>query len=354
MPNRATLHSIEYFLPTKKLSNATLAEEFPEWSIEKIYQKTGIDTRCISEPEELASDLGCKAALRLFAAQPDLQNKTDYLLFCSQSLDYPLPTTACIMQERLGLPTHIGAIDLPLGCSGFVYGLGIAKALIETEQANGVLLITAETYSKYIDKSDRSVRTIFGDAGAAAFISGDDRTAEQSIGPFVYGTDGRGASNLIVQPTGTRKPGLRSDSFAADISHENTGASAHLHMNGAEIFTFTLQAVPNAVDQLLQKAGRTLNDIDLFVFHQANEFMLKHLRNKIGIPPEKFIVFLESCGNTVSCSIPIALCEAQKQGRVNVGDTIMVVGFGVGYSWAASLLTWNTSATPAIADCSGK
>ena len=336
----ATVQAIEYFLPEPKLSNLTLSEEFPGWSVEKIFQKTGIDTRRICRPEETASDLGCKAAQQLLAKKPVSSKNIDYLIFCSQSLDYPLPTTACLIQSRLGLPTHIGAVDLPLGCSGFVYGLGVAKGLIESDQARSVLLITAETYSKYIRKSDRSVRTIFGDAGAAALITAEESGGTPSIGPFVYGTDGRGAPNLIVRPTGSRPPLAPKHATPGENPPSDPKDNGYLHMNGAEIFTFTLETVPKAVKQLLEKSKHRLENIDLFIFHQANEFMLKHLRDKIGLPEEKFFIFLASCGNTVSCSIPIALREAQKKGRLKSGHTVMIVGFGVGYSWAAALVTW--------------
>lgn len=337
---RASLELIEYVLPDTVLTNEALSEEFPDWSVDKIRAKTGIDSRRIARPDELASDLGCRAAEALFAVRPNLRSEIDYLVFCSQSLDYPLPTTACLVQSRLGLSTDSGAIDLPLGCSGFVYGLGLAKGLIETRQARNILLITAETYSRYIRAADRSVRTIFGDAGAASLITANEHVDRDPLGPFVYGTDGRGGENLIVRPAGSRPPLAQCGENSPQSSRATNTPSGFLYMNGAEIFTFTLKSVPAAITTLLDRSGRSLEDIDLFVFHQANEFMLNHLRDKIGIPMEKFFVFLASCGNTVSCSIPIALREAENAGRLRFGATVMVVGFGVGYSWAASLLRW--------------
>lgn len=342
---QASLEVIEYVLPDVVVTNDALAREFPEWSVEKIRAKTGIDSRRIVAEGELASDLGCRAAEALLSARPMLRSEIDYLLFCSQSLDYPLPTTACLMQSRLGLSTATGAIDLPLGCSGFVYGLGLAKGLIETGQARNILLITAETYSRYIHAADRSVRTIFGDAGAASLITANGSVDCETLGPFVYGTDGRGAGNLIVRPAGSRSPVAHSGEPAQELSEPSSVPCGFLHMNGSEVLTFTLQSVPVAIKMLLARSERSLEDIDLFVFHQANEFMLNRLRDKVGIPAEKFFVFLASCGNTVSCSIPIALREAEKAGRLRFGNTVMLVGFGVGYSWAATLLRWMPTET---------
>jgi 3-oxoacyl-[acyl-carrier-protein] synthase-3 len=248
------------------------------------------------------------------------------LLLCTQSPDYLLPSSACLLQERLGLPTSVAAFDFNLGCSGFVYGLGIAKGLIETGQAKNVLLLTADTYSKHLNANDRSVRTLFGDAAAATLISAA-ALPSPAIGPFVYGTDGRGAGHLIVKNSAMR----RDDASAP---------KGTLHMNGPEIFTFTLKAVPACVAGLCAKAGITMSEVDLFVFHQANAYMLEHLRDKMDIPPEKFVLCVKDCGNTVGATIPIALHEAVKNGNLKPGMNVMLVGFGVGLSWAATMVRW--------------
>lgn len=335
---QAAIRAIEYYLPEKVLSNDDLALQFPEWGVEKIANKTGISVRHIAEDTEFASDLGYKAALRLFDTGICQAKDVDYLLFCTQSPDYFLPTTACILQSRLGIPMTSGALDFNLGCSGFVYGLGMAKGLIETGQAQHVLLITAETYSKFIHPADKSNRTLFGDAAAATLISGVDNTSNlPAIGPFLYGTDGRGADNLIVKTGGMRYP---KDSVSSDLHGSSHPNSSNLYMNGPEIFAFTLSTVPQAVEGLLRKSAIELEDVDLFVFHQANSHMLTHLRKKIGIPEHKFLLALDGCGNTVSSTIPIALRAAQSQGLLVDGARMMVVGFGVGYSWAAALLQW--------------
>jgi 3-oxoacyl-[acyl-carrier-protein] synthase-3 len=211
--------------------------------------------------------------------------------------------------------------------------------LIETDQAQGVLLITAETYSKFIHPGDKSVRTLFGDAGAATLVRGVAGDGE-FIGPFVYGTDGSGAGNLIVPTGGMRRRAAPADEEPALDADGNLRTSANLYMNGPEIFIFTLRAVPKLVQELLSRSGKELADIDLFVFHQANLYMLEHLRKKLKIPAEKFFVGMRECGNTVSCTIPIALKQAAGQGRLKAGDLVMLVGFGVGYSWGATLVRW--------------
>jgi len=333
----AALSAIEYYLPAAKLSTADLSAEFPEWAPEKIDEKTGIHERHLAAPGECSSDLAVAAAQKLFASGACKPESIDYVLLCTQSPDYFLPTTACLVQDRLGIPTTAGALDFNLGCSGYIYGLGLAEGLISSRQASNVLLLTAETYSKFLHPRDRSVRTIFGDAAAATWLTADD---SPSIGPFVYGTDGSGGPNLIVPAGGSRRPRTAESAIAVEDESGNVRSADNLYMNGAEIFNFTLDAVPKSVEALLKKALLSLSDIDLFVFHQANKYMLEHLRKRLKIAPEKFPVSMRNCGNTVSCTIPIALKQSDLEGRLAEGALVMLVGFGVGYSWGATLLRW--------------
>lgn len=329
---KANIKAISYYLPEEVLSNDLINKEFPEWDIEKISSKTGINSRHISAKDEFSSDMAVKAAERLFAEHNIDKSTIDYLLFCTQSPDYFLPTTACIIQDKLGLNTSIGALDFNLGCSGFVYGLSLAKGLIAGEMAKNVLLITSETYSKFIHHKDKSNKTIFGDAAAATLISSEEGFC--SLGKFIFGTDGKGAENLIVKQGGMRFPVSNENE---DISDEfgNVRNDKNLYMNGAEIFNFTGEFVPKLTEAILEKSNLTKEDIDLYIFHQANKYMLNHLRKKIKIPEEKFFIAMEECGNTVSSTIPIALYEAQKQGKLAESKNLILAGFGVGYSWAA-------------------
>jgi 3-oxoacyl-[acyl-carrier-protein] synthase-3 len=335
----AAITATEYYLPDNVVSTESLAAEFPDWSVEKIEAKTGIHERHIAAPEECASDLAVAAARKLFESGACQPADIDYILLCTQSPDYFLPTTACLLQDRLGIPTTAGALDFNLGCSGFVAGLGLAKGLVETGQAARVLLLTAETYSKFLHPQDKSVRTIFGDAAAATLVERVDG-GEPSIGPFVYGTDGSGASNLIVPTGGLRCH--RSPETAVEVQDDagNLRSRDNLFMDGAEIFNFTIRAIPKCVQDLISRAQVALEDIDLFVFHQANQYMLNHLRKRMKIPEERFYIAMRHCGNTVSSTIPIALNHALRDGVLQRGHRVMVVGFGVGYSWAAALLRW--------------
>lgn len=337
----AAVSAIEYFLPETVVSTANLAAEFPEWSVEKIDQKTGIQERHVAGPDECSSDLAVAAAEKLFQSGACEPGSIDFLLLCTQSPDYFLPTTACLVQNRLSIPTSAGALDFNLGCSGFVYGLGLVEGLMQSGQASKVLLITAETYSKFIHPRDKSVRTIFGDAAAATLLTGVD-SESPLIGPFVYGTDGSGGENLIVPSGGLRTARNEQTAVVAEDESGNARSADNLYMNGAEIFNFTLSAVPQSVSAVLAKAGLAIDDIDLFVFHQANRYMLDHLRKRMKIPQEKFFMCMSHCGNTVSSTIPIALKHAACEGRVRDGSTVMLVGFGVGYSWGATLLRWRT------------
>ena len=337
---KAFIKAVEYHLPEVCLDNAQLAKEFPDWTAEKIEAKTGITCRRLAAPEECASDLAVAAAQKLFATGTCQSQDIDYLLLCTQSPDYFLPTTACLLQHRLGLPTACGALDFNLGCSGFVYGLGLAKGLIETAQAKNVLLLTAETYSKFIHPGDKSVRAVFGDAAAATLVSAAEANTDL-IGPFVFGTDGSGAKNLIVPTGGTRRPS-NTDAPVREDAAGNRRTDNNLFMDGPEIFNFTLRVVPQTTSELLARADLKMEDVDHWVFHQANRFMLEHLRKKLNIPSERFPILMANCGNTVSSTIPIVLHELKVQGRLRPGQIIALVGFGVGYSWGATLLRWQT------------
>jgi 3-oxoacyl-[acyl-carrier-protein] synthase-3 len=338
---KAAIRSIAYHLPERVLTNEALSAEFPDWRVEKIRAKTGIDRRHIAAEDECASDLAVAAARRLFDDGGCRPEDVDFLLLCTQSPDYVLPTTACLVQDRLGLRTGIGALDFNLGCSGFVYGLGLAKGLVETGQARSVLLLTAETYSKFLHREDRGCRTVFGDAAAATLIRGfEGIDGPDPIGPFVFGTDGRGAPNLIVATGGARRPRSAATAEPYEDERGNTRVDDCLFMDGPEIFAFTIQVVGPMVDDLLARAGIGRDQVDLFVFHQANRFMLNHLRSQLEIPEERFYLALGQCGNTVSSTIPIALKEAEAAGVLRPGQRVMAVGFGVGYSWGATLLLW--------------
>lgn len=333
----AKIVAVEYYLPQGLLTNDELERVFPDWPASKILEKTGIRERHIAAPGETAADLAFGAASALFAKHDINPAKVDFVILCSQAPDYLLPTTACLLQDRLKLSTACGALDINLGCSGYVYGLSLAKALIESGIRKHVLLLTADTYSKFIHPQDRSVRTLFGDGAAATLVSATELPGA-AIGPFILGTDGSGGDNLIVPAGGARVACDGASAVEYTDASGNTRSRNNLFMDGPEIMNFTLSSVPRVMQELLAAAGKTLDDIDHVIFHQANNFMLQALRKKIKIPEAKFIIEIDTVGNTVSSTIPIAIARACKSGRIKSGDSALLLGFGVGYSWAGTIV----------------
>jgi 3-oxoacyl-[acyl-carrier-protein] synthase-3 len=330
---KAYIKAISYYLPENVLTNEMLVKEFPEWSVEKIAKKIGVKERHIAGENETAKDMAVKAALKLFDEYSIEKEQIDYLLFCTQSPDYYLPTSACLIQHELRLSKNIGALDYNQGCSGYVYGLSLAKGLISGQIAKNVLLLTAETYSKHLHNRDKGNRSIFGDAATATLVT-TEGVAE--IGDFILGTDGAGANNLIVKTGGLRIRNKRNDLHFDE--NNNPVSSDYLYMNGSEIFNFTIDNIPSLVDNILCKNRIEKSDINLFVFHQANKYIISYLRDLMEMEKEKCYINMEDMGNTVSSSIPVALYNAQNENGLH--GHILIAGFGVGYSWGGTILNF--------------
>jgi 3-oxoacyl-[acyl-carrier-protein] synthase-3 len=346
----AAIGPIAIYFPEKVEDNDFLGAQFPKWDMPLIYKKTGVRQRHIAAADQCASDLGVAAAERLFADYDIDRGTIDFLLFCTQTPDYVLPTTSCLMQDRLGLRTSIGALDFNLGCSGFVYGLSLADGLIRSGHARRVLLITAETYSKYIDPTDRSLRTIFGDGAAATLVEPSD---EPSLGAFIFGTDGRGGDTLLVT-----EGGARPKAHAIQPRKRKRWPSS-LYMDGPELVKFSLDVVPPLIDRVLAGAKWTREEVDLYLMHQATLFMLDHLRERLSLDREHTPEALEEYGNTVSSTIPILIRDLRQSGRLRPGKQTLLIGFGVGLSWAgcAWTETWSArqvqASQPAVQQASG-
>ena len=329
----AYIKALIYYLPEQVLTNEELVKGFPDWSIEKIAQKVGVNTRHIASENETAGDMAEKAARKLFDEYHIDPQSIDFILLCTQSPDYFLPSTACILQERLGIPKTAGAFDYNLGCSGCIYGMAVAKGLLSAGIAKNVLLITSETYTKYLHPSDKSNRSIFGDGAAACLIS-TDGFAE--IGDFSLGTDGTGANNLIIK-TGAARHRVMTGKYTID-EEGHVNYDDYLYMNGGNVFNFTLDIVPPMIEDILKKNSLTQDLIDYYVFHQANKFMLNTIRKVCRLPKDNFYVNLEKMGNTVSSSIFISLKDCLEKSRIRKGNTVMIAGFGVGLSWGGTIL----------------
>ncbi|WP_297956615.1 3-oxoacyl-ACP synthase III family protein [uncultured Ruminococcus sp.] len=331
----AGIKAVGYYLPEKLLDNDMIVDMIHTWSSEKIYNKTGIRCRHVAADDETSLDMGYKAAVRLIEDEKISVEDIDLLIFVTQLPDHLLPANACILHGMLGMGPDTAAFDISLGCSGFVYALSVAKSMIESETAHNALLITADTLCRYVNDKDRSLKTLIGDGASATLVS---RTETGGIGSFVLGTEGAGKNSLII-PAGGEKM-QRSQQTSAETADENGNVRSQndLYMNGSEVFDFSLRVVPATVAELLERSAIKLDDIDLFVFHQANMFMLSTLKTVLGISDDRFYVNIENVGNTASSSIPIALSMAMAEGKLRKGMRVMIVGFGVGLSWGGTII----------------
>lgn len=333
---KAYVKHISSYIPKRKLTNKEFVKLFPNYTEDELFEKTGIRERGICEDNEIASDLAVYAAKQLFYETSIDKNDIDFIIFCTQSADFFSPTTACLIQDRLELSMDVGAYDINLGCTGFLYALSIVKGLIETEQANNILLLTCEPLTKMLHPKDKSSRALFGDAAAAILVSNRE---SDGIGKFVFGTDGSKEDIMKVKVGGFRYP-FKSNPDLTEFEDEygNISSPAYFYMKGHDVLQRVIDTVPALVKKILIKEQKDINSIDFFVFHQANFQMLEVLRKILKIPKEKFAIYLENTGNTVSSSIPLALKAAIEENKVKEGDTIMLVAFGVGFSLAATII----------------
>ena len=337
---RSYIKAISYHLPDQVLTNNDLAVKFPDLKIDDLTRLTGVKKRHIAADDETAADLAFEAAKKLFAEHDISPAAIDHIIFCAQGADFITPSTACILQDRLSIPQQAGALDINQGCTGFIYSLSVANGLIATGNARNVLLLTAVNISELIHPDDKSNRAIFGDGASATLVTSNEEASQSGIGDFVFGTDGKGYDAIIIKDGGARFPYLKND--AKDYTDEagNIRNDRNFYMNGSRVFTFSVKMVPNMIRQLLEKSGITENDVDMYVLHQANQIILESIFRKMKIPKEKTLYHLENCGNTVASTIPIALYHAIADGKVNRGDTLVLAGFGVGFSWAACVVNY--------------
>lgn len=330
----STISAISYYLPEAVYSNEAFYSDFPEAAGTSI-AKVGVKKRHLVADGQTASDMALLAAEKLFAEHGIDRSTIDFLLLSTLEHDYYAPSTACVLHGKLGLAKSCGAIDYGLGCSAYVYGLGMADGIMKSMGAKKVLLLTTSVLSHKFHPKDRSSRFVFGDAASATLLTLTDGAG---IGPFSFGTDGTGFDKIIVPDGGVRNP-INADSFTETKDEfGNTTSRAHLNMEGLNIFLFSVRTVPPMISDLLQKANLSPEEIDLYVFHQPNVFLNETLRKKMNIPAEKFVHCMEDFGNTVQATIPIALYESQLNGRLKPGMKVVLAGFGAGLSWAATVV----------------
>ncbi|MCT8954491.1 ketoacyl-ACP synthase III [Pseudomonas lundensis] len=327
--NNIRIKGVACSVPEQVEEVASLCGTFDAESVNKIIGSTGVERRHVVS-DETSSDLCFSAAERLIQDLKIDRSTIDTLIFVSQTHDYTLPATACVLQERLGLSMQTAAFDIGMGCSGYVYGLWTASSFLSGGGSKRVLLLVGDTISKIVSPTDRSVAALFGDAGTATLI---DYEEGAPVIPFVMGTDGRGAHNLIV-PAGAYRDRNGSTSVTTE---EGVRGPFDLYMNGAEIFAFTLARVPALVSALQEANSESGKEIDKYVFHQANRFMLDHLVKRMKLPREKVVLDVKDVGNTSCASIPLAICLNQGRTGGLISGRFLLAGFGVGYSWAGCI-----------------
>ncbi len=334
-------------VPRPRHSFCETPEPFTAEEAAKLHASIGVRARRIAPLHICASDLCAAAAEGLLAQLGWDPASVEVLIFVTQNADYNLPATACVMQKRLGLPTGAACFDVNLGCSGFVYGTWLAGTLLAGSSAGRALLLCGDTSSRHLAPDDRATLPLFGDAGSAVAL---EKAAGTAPIHALVGTDGAGAGNIIIRAGGRRNdltPGLvpRTAEEEAKLA-----ADARVHLNGAEVFAFTLRVVPGLVREALAFAGRTVDDIDHCVMHQANGFMLEHLRKKTKFPEETFLVDMEEFGNTSSASIPLAIAHRLGAPLASASRRLLMAGFGVGWSWGALVAEIGPIPEPDVAE----
>ena len=330
--------AVDFALPEETLTYEELEERFGSEAMKKVLSGAGIRNRRVASPGVCGSDLAYDAASRLLDHHQIDRKSIDLLIFCTQTPDYFLPTTACVLHERLGLERGCACFDMNLGCSQYVYALSVAHGMISAGIASRALVLTGDTMTRTLHPLDRSVVPLLGD-GATASLVGEVPEGQGFLG-FELGTDGTGHRYLIVPAGGFRLPASEQTAQETTDAQGSVRTQQNLYMNGAAIFHFAISVVPPTVHSLLAKLSLAIDDVDLFLFHQANKYMLDYLLRKLKIPPEKTHFFLEDIGNTSGSTVPIVLADAWRAGKIRPGMLVLMIGFGVGLSWAATVVRW--------------
>jgi len=317
-----------FYVPPKVLTNADL-EAMVNTSDAWIFERTGIRERHIVEGDEVTAGMATKAAKEALARARMRGEDLDAIIIATTSPDYFLPTAACLVQESLGA-RKAAVFDLGAACAGFVYGLAVARGLVASGAARKILLVGAETISRFIDWTDRATCVIFGDGAGAVVIEAS--AAGAGIQSTALHGDGRQKKHLRLEGGGALHPASRRDDLASDF----------IQMNGPEVFKLAVPAMADAAKEALAQAGLRLEDVDLFVPHQANARIIEAVAKRLGLDRSKVFIDIDRFGNTSAASIPIALCDAVGQGRVRQGDTLVFAAFGGGMTWGAAVVEWSS------------
>ncbi len=339
MPLSTGILALDYTLGSESLTHEQLEERFGVEAMKKVLSGAGIRNRQVAAPGVCGSDLAYDSAKRLIERTALDLHSIDLLIHCTQSPDYFLPTTACVLHDRLGLKKECAAFDINLGCSQYIYALSVAHSMISSGIASRALVLTGDTMTRTINPMDRAVAPLMGDGGSASLV-GIVPEGEGFAG-FELGTDGSGHPYLMIPAGGFRKPLSAETAVEVADAEGNVRSPRNLYMSGTAIFHFAISTVPKVVQSILAKNAMTMDDIDLVLFHQANQYMLDYLVKKLKIPAEKTHFYLADIGNTSGSTMPIVLADALRCGKVRKGSRILMVSFGVGLSWAATIMKWS-------------
>ncbi len=325
---RAKIHAVGTYVPERIVTNDDLSLNL-DTSDEWISTRTGIRERRIASDAEAASDLGAGAARRALKAAAVSPDQLDLIITASLSPDMLFPATASLISGLIGAGAA-AAFDLSAACTGFIYALAVGESFIVSGRAEKVLVIGADAVSKMIDWSDRGTAVLFGDA-AGAVLLGPAAEGEEGIIGFDLGNDPAGAGELSLPAGGSRLP----------ASEETVAGGQHfLRMNGPEVFRFATRIVAASSRRVVEQHGLRMEDIDIFIPHQANIRIIDAAARKLRIAPEKVFSNIERYGNTSCASIPLCLDEAERQGRLKRGDLVLMTGFGAGLSWGSCIVRW--------------
>ena len=330
-------------VPQEIVYNKDLGYLIPEEEIEKTINNIGIEQRRIAAPDVTASDLCFKAAQQLFTDNNIEPESIDVLLFMSQTADYRIPATSCLLQHRLGLPRETLCFDISLGCSGYLFALSAAFAYASMEGVNRVLLLDGETFSKIVNRRDKVDWPLYGDAGTATLIEKGD----YGDSTFTLYTDGSGEETLKIH-AGMRNPITAASCVEREREDGNIRTDLEVFMDGMDVFNFAISKVPKSVKQLLKATDRSVEDLDYLVFHQANRFMMDFFVKKLKISADKVPYCIHKFGNTSSASVPLTI-SSELAGRLKGDNLVLMSGFGAGLSWGAAIMNMrDCSVSPVI------
>lgn len=342
--NQVRIAGIASAVPRRVLTLEDDARIFGQTEIERISQNIGVQQRHVVNGTTCTSDLCFAAADRLLDELGWQRDSVDALIFVTQTPDYFMPATACVLQDRLGLGHGCAAFDVNQGCAGYVYGLWIGGHLVRGG-CRRLLLLVGDTTSRLVSPGDRTVTSLFGDAGTATALELSEEAATMH---FALGTDGAGKGCLMVPGGAFRVPHSPQSSERTERAGGNVRSDEDVFMDGGEVFTFVLREVPRLVQNVLSAAETAVADIDHFVFHQANRFMLNHLTKRLKLPPDRVAIGLTNYGNTSSASIPLAITTELREPLSGGRNRVLLAGFGAGFAWGASVLECDSLCLPPL------